>query len=249
LLFQFACQLQNPRRIDKGLGNFRARIAHGDRALHRLQQADLVFTPMLAPPSVLGSRRFLGFDERTAAFQNLQPATIATHHRQLRRRHALRRLFALGQRQRLILFDRLLPLGHAFGTDPLAHPLHLLDRHFDLGQPRQVVAALRERRIAYAGINDLIEHRHAVRTAIHAQTLALREKKPADMGGSNSAAHPIPLRRPASARCVAPGQAGPPPDPRNRGIFETAPAAAPQFGLGVRVLGPTFFPRGLVLPP
>jgi len=73
----------------------------------------------------------------------------------------------------------------AFLTDPLAQALHLLGRHFDLGQLRQVFAALLEGRIVHASINDLVEHGHAVAAAINGQALALREKKPADICGSN----------------------------------------------------------------
>jgi hypothetical protein len=52
---------------------------------------------MLATPFLLlGNIRLFGFDGCARAFQNLQASAVATHHGQVRHRHARRRLFALG---------------------------------------------------------------------------------------------------------------------------------------------------------
>ena len=112
-------------------------------------------------------------------------------------------------------------------------------------QLQQVLAALLERRVVGASVDDLVQHRGTVFASINAQTFALREKKPADICGSNSAARPIRLPRPASAHCAVRGPACLRPAPGNQNISETAPAAARQFVPAVPAPGPAFFPRAL----
>src|ERR1700722_18829123 len=83
-------------RNHETLGNFRARIARRDFTLHRHQQADLVFTPMLAGAAVLGIAGLFGFDLRAAAIQNLHSTAVAAPDRHRRRGDPGRHRFAFG---------------------------------------------------------------------------------------------------------------------------------------------------------
>ncbi len=210
------------------------------KTAHRGHVRAIVF----GPQAMLILRAYLKADPDAYLFS---PPAVASHHRNVRRRHTRRRRLALDQRQRLIRLDRGLTLGQSFRADAMAHALHLLRRHLDLGQFRQVFAALCERRTFRAGIDDLVQHRVAVFAPINPQALALREKKTADIFGSIRGAHPKPLRPLASRRYAVRGPAWLRPDVDSSDMSERFRGAV-RLAPGVRAPGPAFYPRAPVLP-
>ena len=111
----------------------------------------------------------------------------------------------LDQRQCLVGGDRRIPFGNALVADPQAHPAHLLVGHVAFGQLVEVVFGLLVGRVVAARVRDLGQHGVAVVRPIKAETLGLREKKPADSDGSNVWVLAIGRRHPAFPRCVARG--------------------------------------------
>ncbi len=155
-------------------------------------------------------RRFGGGGRRCAIravrpLENLHAATIDEDSGDRRCRHPRRRGLALDQRQCLVGGDRRIPFGNALVADPQAHPAHLLVGHVAFGQLVEVVFGLLVGRVVAARVRDLGQHGVAVVRPIKAETLGLREKKPADSDGSNVWVLAIGRRHPAFPRCVARG--------------------------------------------
>src|SRR5216684_821730 len=66
----------------------------------------------------------------------------------------------------------------------------------------QHLARVREGAARRSRVDNLLHHRRAGRALVNPQTAGLREKKPADNGGSNLPAPTIRPRRPQSPRDV-----------------------------------------------
>src|SRR5438128_1370956 len=79
------------------------------------------------------------------------------------------RLLAGRQRQRLVGGHGLVPLVATLPADPLDDPLDLLGGDDQVGELHQVLAAALVGGVADAGIDDLVQQRRAVLTAVNAQ--------------------------------------------------------------------------------
>ena len=116
---------------------------------------------------------------------DLNPAPVDRHHGH-RRRGTLRVSDGvLGhERESLVHPDSRVTLVGPLLADPLDDPLDRLGLDVQVGQRGQIRGRLLIGKAVDAGMNDLPLHAWAEARVVNAQRLALREKKPADIGGN-----------------------------------------------------------------
>ena len=138
----------------------------------------------------IGLRKVFGRGRRQCGslpltFKDLQAAAIDADGHDRRRHYSRRRFLALDERQRLIGGHGRVTLGDAFIADAFAQPANLLIGNVQFRETVESDFGLLVRGVVAAGVNNLGQDGIAVLRAIKPQALGLREKKPADICGSN----------------------------------------------------------------
>ena len=180
---QASHHLLDPLQVEKTAGHVRVGIGWLDRTLIGLQDRDFGLFP------VTGSFGLRGFGP------HLDSAAVDRHHGHLGAGTLRVSDAILGHEGKLLMrLDRRVPLIDPLAADRLDQPLDRLGLDVEVRQRGQVARRLQIRRTVDAGMDDLLLDARAEATVVKAQSLILREKKPADIGGSWR--HVVSRRRP-----------------------------------------------------
>src|ERR1700751_4081918 len=99
------------------------------------------------------------------------------------------------QRQLLERSYRRIAFRHSFTANLPRQPFYLLGRYLDAGKLLERLFSLHKRPMRGSGVDDFALQAGTIATAINAQTLALREKNPADISGRGFWVRPRPHHR------------------------------------------------------